>query len=150
MFALEEGMTKSELESLQGAGEESSSALELAVFSGAKRFVKSPLCQQVGSVYLCQRSWNGADFSRREFETQIVKAIYTGTITYQPASAHSLISDNYKRKPVVSVYDWRDNPFIDHYRLRVPMIRNRMELVAFMSLMGLFLITQASESYFGH
>lgn len=56
MFAPEEGMTKGELERLQGAVEESSSALELAVFSGAKRFVKSPLCQQVGPIYFSPRS----------------------------------------------------------------------------------------------
>lgn len=114
-------MGEKELDELEVlGGKESSNALELAIFSKAKRFVKNPLTQQ------------------------IIEAIYTGTIIYQPEGSHSLIRDDYKRKPVVEIYDWRNHCFLDHYRLRVPQIRNRMELVAFSGLIVLFLIAQAT------
>lgn len=93
-------------------------SLELGVFSGAKRFIRSPLVQEV------------------------VKAIYDGTVIYSPPAAHSLILDNYKTKPIVTLYDWTTSPLLDYNRLRVPRIRNRLEFFSFATLLGLFLISQ--------
>ncbi|KAI5479025.1 receptor-activated ca2+-permeable cation channel [Pseudohyphozyma bogoriensis] len=113
-----------DIEDLQAWGQDQrANALELAVFSKAKRFVKSPLVMQV------------------------VGAIYDGTITYTPSSGtHSLLNDDYKTRPVVQVYDWKQQPFLDHYRLRVPAIRNRLEFLTFTTIMVLFLLTQTSRS----
>lgn len=102
--------------------EEASNALELAIFSRAKRFVKSPLIQQ------------------------IVKAIHTGDVLYQPDSAHKILNDDYKDKPIVQLYDWRQRPFLDHQMLRVPRIRNRLEFFTFATILALFLMASFSES----
>lgn len=102
-FTEDEGVDAAELARLLEWGQqESSNALELGVFSKAKRFVRSPLVQQV------------------------IKAIYTGEVMYSPHSTHSFIKDDYKPKPTVEVYDWMRQPFLDHNRLRVPRIRNRL------------------------
>ncbi|GAA6058818.1 hypothetical protein JCM10212_001934 [Sporobolomyces blumeae] len=100
--------------------EEATNALELAISTKARRFVKSPLVQHV------------------------VKAIYEGDVMYSLESNHSLITDNYKSKPVVEIYDWRARPFLDHYRLKVPKVRKALELVAFASVFALFLLTEAT------
>ncbi|GAA6000259.1 hypothetical protein JCM10207_007928 [Rhodosporidiobolus poonsookiae] len=121
MFAPEEGVDEDELARLKVWGQgEDSNALELSIFSKAKRFVKSPLVQQV------------------------IKAIYQGEVIYSPESNHALVQDNYKSKPIVELYDWRRRPFLDHHRLRVPRIRTRLEFLAFAIMLGLFLLTQAT------
>ncbi|GAA6052710.1 hypothetical protein JCM3770_007186 [Rhodotorula araucariae] len=119
MFASDEGVDDDELRRLFDFGQdEATNALELAVTSGAKRFVKSPLVQQV------------------------IKAIDVGEVMYTPGSNHGLIQDNYRPKPVVEIYDWRRRPFLDHHRLRVPRIRGRLEFLTFSIMLGLFLVTQ--------
>ncbi|GAA6028025.1 hypothetical protein JCM8097_001836 [Rhodosporidiobolus ruineniae] len=123
MFPPEEGVDADELERLVEWGkEEEANALELGIFSGAKRFVKSPLVQRV------------------------IKAVHEGEVIYSPESNHALLQDSYKAKPVVEVYDWRRRPFLDHHRLRVPRIRTRLEFMAFEIMLGLFLATQATYS----
>ncbi|BGP06427.1 Calcium channel YVC1 [Rhodotorula toruloides] len=123
MFHADEDVDLDELKRLEEFGkEESANALELAIFSKAKRFVKSPLVQQV------------------------IKAIDTGEVIYTPESNHALLQDNYKSKPVVEVYDWRRRPFLDHHRLRVPAIRGRLEFMTFSFLLALFLLTQSTYS----
>lgn len=121
-FSEDEGVDEHELARLLAWGEEeSSNALELGIFSKAKRFVRSPLVQQV------------------------IKAIYVGDVMYTPHSAHSMIKDDYKAKPVVEVYDWRRQPFLDHNRLRVPRIRNRLEFLTYSTILVLFLLVELSE-----
>ncbi|KAM0755022.1 hypothetical protein T439DRAFT_322080 [Meredithblackwellia eburnea MCA 4105] len=110
-------------ELLQWGKLQSANALELAIFSKAKRFVRSALVQQV------------------------IASIYKGEISYRPeGGSHALLSDDYKSKPVVEVYDWRKEPFLDHYRLRVPMIRNRIEFATFTSIILLFLLTESTRT----
>ena len=46
---------------------------------------------------------------------------------------------------MVEVYDWRKEPFLDHYRLRVPMIRTRLEFGTFSLILILFLLTELSQ-----
>ncbi|GAA5909443.1 uncharacterized protein JCM6883_003946 [Sporobolomyces salmoneus] len=100
--------------------EDATNALELAIGSQARRFVRSPLVQHV------------------------VKAIYEGDVMYSLESNHALITDNYKTQPVVEIYDWRARPFLDHYRLRVPYVRKTTELFAFASVFVLFMVLQAT------
>ncbi|GAA6005655.1 hypothetical protein JCM11491_003715 [Sporobolomyces phaffii] len=120
MFAARD-VTPAALDALVAEGkDDATNALELAIGSQARRFVKSPLVQHV------------------------VKAIYEGDVMYSLESNHALITDNYKSKPVVEIYDWRSRPFLDHYRLRVPYIRKTLELVAFASVFVLFMIVQAT------
>ncbi|GAA5911768.1 hypothetical protein JCM6882_003347 [Rhodosporidiobolus microsporus] len=121
MFLPEEGVDEEELSRLIEYGEdEATNALELGIFSKAKRFVKSALVQQV------------------------IKAIYKGDVIYSPESNHALIQDDYKRKPVVELYDWRKRPFLDHHRLRVPRIRTRLEFISFAIMLVLFLVVQTT------
>lgn len=66
-------------------------AIEMAIISDAKIFVKSAPCQKV------------------------ISAIWSGSIVYTAESAHSLIQDSYKRAPI-HYYDPRKAPLLDHYR----------------------------------
>ncbi|GAA5878989.1 hypothetical protein JCM1840_007406 [Sporobolomyces johnsonii] len=124
MFPSDENLDDTELaDMLEHGKEDATNALELGISSKAKRFVKAPLVQQV------------------------IKAIYEGEIMYTPeTTSGSLIQDTYKTKPVCEIYDWRVRPFLDHYRLRVPRIRNRLEFGSFAGMLILFLITQATHS----
>ncbi|GAA5851423.1 hypothetical protein JCM9279_001062 [Rhodotorula babjevae] len=121
-FAPSEGVDNAELRRLDQFGkDEATNALELAVSSGAKRFLKSPLVQQV------------------------VRAIDRGDVIYTPeAGPNALLADSYKPKPVVEIYDWRQRPYLDHHRLRVPRIRGRLEFATFAVMLALFLATQAT------
>ncbi|GAA5855910.1 hypothetical protein JCM8547_000410 [Rhodosporidiobolus lusitaniae] len=119
MFPPEEMVDTEELKDLEEWGKnEETNALEFGIFTKAKRFVKSPLVQQV------------------------ITAIYDGEVIYSPESNHALIQDSYKTKPVVELYDWRKRPFLDHHRLRVPHIRTRLEYISFATMLVLFLFTQ--------
>ncbi|KDE07525.1 hypothetical protein MVLG_02196 [Microbotryum lychnidis-dioicae p1A1 Lamole] len=123
MFAQSEGVDENELKRLYEWGQrQRENALELGIFSEAKRFVRSPLVQQV------------------------VRAIYKGEVLYAPPASRSIIKDDYKAKPVVTIYDWRTQPFLDHALLRVPQIRNRLEFFSFGCLMILFLVTLLTHS----
>ncbi|KAL8286871.1 hypothetical protein RQP46_003877 [Phenoliferia psychrophenolica] len=124
MFAEDDPADEVDVQELLGWGrEQSENALALAIFTRAKRFVRSSLVQQV------------------------ISAIYTGEISYRPeGGAHSLLNDDYKSKPVVEIYDWRKEPFLDHYRLRVPMIRTRLEFGTFSLILVLFLLTELTRS----
>ena len=66
-------------------------AIEMAIISDAKIFVKSAPCQKV------------------------ISAIWSGRIVYTAENAHSLIRDSYKRAPI-HYYDPRKAPLLDHYR----------------------------------
>jgi hypothetical protein len=100
---------------------ERSSALEIAIYSKAKRFIQTPQLQI------------------------IVSAIYSGALIYHPTVSASLMRDDYKLKSVVEVYDFRSKPFLDHYRLRVPSVRSRIEFFTFLIIIILFIATQTSS-----
>ncbi|KAH9816788.1 hypothetical protein DFH28DRAFT_964472 [Melampsora americana] len=76
-------------------------ALEMAIVSEAKQFIRSPACQRV------------------------IEAIWTGKIVYTSTAIFDIVSDRYKRRPV-SLYNPRNAPLLNHYRLGVP--RNRAAL----------------------
>ena len=98
-----------------------SSALELAIFSKAKKFIKSPLCQRC------------------------VSGIYEGRVVLSYQSTHAIVDDSYKKRPL-GIYDPAKAPFLDHYRLRVPLIRNRIEFINFCLLLLFYVLCLASKS----
>jgi hypothetical protein len=70
-------------------------AIEMAIMSEAKTFIKSSPCQKV------------------------IDAIWSGKCVYTAESSHSLLSDTYKRAPI-HYYDPRKAPLLDHYRSAPP------------------------------
>ncbi|KAK3355914.1 hypothetical protein B0H65DRAFT_517323 [Neurospora tetraspora] len=90
-------------------------ALEVAILSEAKIFLSSTSCQK------------------------IVDAIYEGRVIYSPSSFLDLIPDRYKQKPI-SLYDPRDAPLLNQYRLVVPRTRNILEIIQFVILLALYLV----------
>ncbi|WVR08864.1 hypothetical protein IAU60_005923 [Kwoniella sp. DSM 27419] len=90
-------------------------ALEMAIISGSKRFIRSPSCQKV------------------------IEGIWSGRIIYSAMNAHALIADNYKKKPI-HIYNPHKAPLLDHYRLKVPRVRAMLEYVNFLVLFTLYVI----------
>ncbi|RPD64222.1 hypothetical protein L226DRAFT_460344 [Lentinus tigrinus ALCF2SS1-7] len=88
-------------------------AIEMAILSQAKRFIKSSPCQKV------------------------IDGIWIGKIVYQAESTRSILSDTYKRNPI-HFYDPHKAPLLDHYRLKVPAIRSVLEYTNFLVLFVLF------------
>jgi hypothetical protein len=68
---------------------------------------------------------------------KVVDAIYEGRIIYTPSSFLNIIPDHYKQKPI-SLYDPREAPLLNQYRLIVPRTRNFLELVQFCVLLALY------------
>ncbi|KAL4248089.1 Transient receptor potential calcium channel [Abortiporus biennis] len=89
-------------------------AIEMAIISQAKRFIKSSACQKV------------------------IDGIWSGKIVYQAESSRSILSDTYKRNPI-HFYDPHKAPLLDHYRLKVPAIRSVLEYMNFLVLFILFI-----------
>lgn len=93
----------------------SGSALELAIVSEAKRFIRAVPAQRV------------------------IMDIWRGKIVYSSSSFRYLIKDQYKRRPIMK-YDAKNSPLLDHYRLRVPRIRSALEWVHFAVLFVSYLV----------
>ncbi|KAK0530747.1 hypothetical protein OC835_003905 [Tilletia horrida] len=92
-----------------------SSALELAILCRATKFLNSPLARRC------------------------VDGIWTGRVVISSHASHAIIEDSYKKRPL-SIYDPNKAPVLDHYRLRVPLIRSRLEFLNFLILLVLFLV----------
>ena len=65
-------------------------------------------------------------------------AIYVGRVIYTPSSYRDLIPDHYKQRPI-SLYNPREAPLLNQYRLMVPRTRNILEMIQFIFLLGLYL-----------
>ncbi|KAF7549462.1 hypothetical protein G7046_g8342 [Stylonectria norvegica] len=89
-------------------------SLEVAIVTESKHFLSSTTCQKV------------------------VNAIYEGRIVYTPSTFWDIIPDHYKLKPI-SLYDPRDSPLLNQYRLIVPRTRNVLESIQFAILLGLYM-----------
>ncbi|KAK4103089.1 hypothetical protein N658DRAFT_505496 [Parathielavia hyrcaniae] len=89
-------------------------ALEVAILSESRVFLASTSCQK------------------------IVDAIYEGRVVYTPSSFMDLIPDRYKQRPI-SLYNPREAPLLNHYRLVVPRTRKYLEIMHFVLLLGLYL-----------
>ncbi|KJZ73648.1 hypothetical protein HIM_06981 [Hirsutella minnesotensis 3608] len=88
--------------------------LEVAILTESKHFLSSTTCQRV------------------------VSAIYEGRIIYSPSTYWDIIPDHYKLKPI-SIYDPRESPLLNQYRLIVPRTRNILELIQFTILLALYI-----------
>lgn len=78
-----------------------------------------------------------------------VDAIYQGSVIYTPSSFIDIIPDHYKQKPI-SIYDPREAPLLNQYRLIVPRTRNILEVFQFVILLGLYFafMTERDASQF--
>ncbi|UZP32623.1 hypothetical protein NXS19_000439 [Fusarium pseudograminearum] len=88
-------------------------SLEIAIVTESKHFLSSATCEKV------------------------VNAIYEGRIVYTPSTFWDIIPDHYKLKPI-SIYDPRDSPLLNQYRLIVPRTRNVLESIQFATLLALY------------
>ena len=95
-------------------------ALEVAILSESKLFLSSTSCQK------------------------IIDAIYEGRVIYTPSSFLDLIPDRYKQKPIM-LYDPREAPLLNQYRLIVPRTRNLLEILQFTVLLGLYVAFMAER-----
>ncbi|KAM4054962.1 nonselective cation channel [Hirsutella rhossiliensis] len=89
-------------------------SLEVAILTESKHFLSSSTCQRV------------------------VAAIYEGRIIYTPSTFWDIIPDHYKLKPI-SLYDPRESPLLNQYRLIVPRTRNMLEAFQFTVLLALYI-----------
>ncbi|KAF5022126.1 hypothetical protein F66182_5829 [Fusarium sp. NRRL 66182] len=102
-------------------------SLEIAIVTESKHFLSSATCQKV------------------------VTAIYEGRIVYTPSTFWDIIPDHYKLKPI-SIYDPRDSPLLNQYRLIVPRTRNILESIQFAMLLALYvavMILRRKDRYGG-
>ena len=97
------------------ASERKLTALEIAIISDSKNFLCSRQCQRV------------------------VEAIYQGKIVYTPTSFVDILPDRYKRKSI-GLYNPRDSPLLDQYRLMVPRTRYYLEIFHFVVLVALYIL----------
>lgn len=88
-------------------------SLEVAILTESKHFLSSTTCQRV------------------------ISAIYEGRIIYTPSTQWNIIPDYYKLKPI-SIYDPRDSPLLNQYRLIVPRTRTILESIQFVILLSLY------------
>ncbi|GBE88279.1 hypothetical protein BKA93DRAFT_827390 [Sparassis latifolia] len=96
-------------------------ALEMAIATGAKAFLSSPVVQTV------------------------VNDLYAGRVVFSMRSSHSVLADNYKPR-AIEVYDCRKAPFLDHYRLRVPKYGAILDFINFALLLTSFLLCLSSRN----
>ncbi|KAL2020655.1 hypothetical protein VTK56DRAFT_8051 [Thermocarpiscus australiensis] len=89
-------------------------ALEVAILSESRIFLASTSCQK------------------------IVDAIYDGRVIYTPSSYMDIIPDRYKQRPI-SLYNPREAPLLNQYRLVVPRTRRYLEIMHFVILLALYL-----------
>lgn len=90
-------------------------ALEVAILTSSKHFLSSTHCQKV------------------------VNAIYIGQVIYTPTTFLDMIPDRYKQKPI-SLYEPRQAPLLNQYRLVVPRTRNVLEIIQFIVLLTVYLL----------
>ncbi|KAF7375030.1 hypothetical protein MSAN_00389100 [Mycena sanguinolenta] len=98
------------------------SALEVAISTQAKQFISSPVTQKV------------------------VNDIYTGRVVFSTSATRSMLADNYKPK-AITIYDSRDAPFLDHYRLRVPKYGAILEFLNFACLLITFVLCLSNQDH---
>ncbi|KAF8737604.1 hypothetical protein AX14_012600 [Amanita brunnescens Koide BX004] len=97
------------------------SALEMAISTGVKSFISSPPCQKV------------------------INQIYSGDVVFSVAATRSILADNYKPRSI-QLYDPREAPFLDHYRLRVPKYGVILEFLNFAALLLTFILCHANRN----
>ena len=117
-FESESQPTQEEIDELVKDGADTaSSAIEVAIDSGAKRFIRCPAIQ-------C-----------------FLDDLYSGNLLYKPSSQHALMKDTYK-SGTVDFFEISSRPLLDHNVLRVPRIRRYIEFGTILVLVTLFLVVQ--------
>ncbi|KAI1433029.1 hypothetical protein GGR50DRAFT_705925 [Xylaria sp. CBS 124048] len=96
-------------------------ALEIAILTGSRFFLSSTYCRLV------------------------VDAIYIGQVVYTPTVFLDLIPDRYKQKPI-SLYEPRNEPLLNQYRMIVPQTRNALEIIQFIILLVLYMIVMTERN----
>ncbi|KAF5381962.1 hypothetical protein D9615_004249 [Tricholomella constricta] len=104
----------------EGDMDSAQSALEMAISTQAKAFLASPVSQNV------------------------VNDIYSGRIVFTLSANRSILADNYKPR-AIELYDCRNAPFIDHYRLRVPFYGAMLEFLNFALLLIIFMLCLSNQ-----
>ncbi|CAH7682169.1 expressed protein [Phakopsora pachyrhizi] len=99
-----------------------SNALEMAIVGEAKQFIRSPACQKV------------------------IDAIWTGKIVYTSTAIVDILSDRYKHRPV-SLYNPRNAPLLNHYRLTVPRNRTALEYCHYFVLIVSYVLTLYTREF---
>lgn len=94
-------------------------ASKMAISTQSKRFLSSPLVQNV------------------------INDIWAGRILLSSATNNALVKDDYKTREITT-YDFRNEPFLDHYRLRVPKYRAMLEFMNFALLLFFFVVCLSS------
>jgi hypothetical protein len=95
-------------------------ALEIAIITESKTFLSSSACQRV------------------------VSAIFEGRVVYTPTSFIDILPDHYKQKPI-SLYNPREAPMLNQYRLIVPRTRNILEIFHFLIMLLLYISVMAGR-----
>ncbi|KAF9240653.1 hypothetical protein BU15DRAFT_73884 [Melanogaster broomeanus] len=123
-------MAREEREDLE---ERVGNAIEMAIISKARRFIKSSPCQKViDGIWVYGTCLNASiQYSK--------SSLCSGKCVYQAESSHSILSDRYKRTPI-HFYDPHKAPLLDHYRLKVPAIRAVLEYINYLILFVLFIV----------
>jgi len=75
----------------------------------------------------------------------VVAAIYEGRVIYTPTSFIDILPDHYKQKPI-ALYNPRQAPILNQYRLIVPRTRNVLEVAQFIVLLFLFLFIMVNRN----
>lgn len=106
----------------QGGYEGKLTTLEVAIISESKMFLSSSASQKV------------------------IDAVYRGRIVYTPTAFLDILPDHYKHKPI-SLYDPRQAPLLNQYRLIVPRTRNIIEVTQFVILLGLYCLCMMKQDH---
>ncbi|KAK4684377.1 hypothetical protein P7C73_g5800, partial [Tremellales sp. Uapishka_1] len=136
-WALFQGAPENVLDRAKEDGEDDlvsqgGNALEMAVVSSSKRFIRSPSCQKVIGGFMTE------DMVIRGAKN-LPEGIWSGRIIYSALNAHAFIADNYKKKPI-QMYNPHKAPLLDHYRLKVPKVRSFLEYTNFLILFILYVV----------
>lgn len=91
----------------------------MAISTQSKQFLSSPLVQNV------------------------INDIWAGRILLSSSTNNALVKDDYKTREITT-YDFRNEPFLDHYRLRVPKYRAMLEFMNFGLLLFFFVLCLSS------
>ncbi|KAG5983437.1 hypothetical protein E4U55_008145 [Claviceps digitariae] len=104
----------------RGGHERKLTALELGILSESKAFISCAACQR------------------------LVEAVHRGTIVYTPLSFLDILPDHYKHRPI-QLYDARESRLLNHRRLIVPRIRALIDMVQFLVLVVLYVMTMVNQ-----
>ncbi|KAI0140904.1 nonselective cation channel [Hypoxylon sp. NC0597] len=119
-------------------------ALEVAILSSSKYFLSSTHCQKVvNAIYIGQVIYTPSTFGEYKTTFTIEVFILYSPITFILSNTNmttlDMIPDRYKQKPI-SLYEPREAPLLNQYRLIVPRTRNVLEIIQFIILLTLYLL----------